>query len=89
MIPDYKGILDRMSPEELKAFLRKISGPEVREIVGEERKHLLLILALKEPFNSSNNQRTWTDEYEHAGNTYHLTYGLSENDPLVEQILDQ
>lgn len=76
------------SPEEIKAFLREIMGPETKEITGEERKHLLLILSFKEPFNSSNNQRTWTDEYEHAGNTYHLTYGLSENDPLVEQILD-
>ena len=77
-----------MSPEELKAFLRKVTGPEHREIVGEDREHLLLILALKEPFSSSNNQRTWTDEYEHAGKIYHLTYGLSENGPLVEWVVD-
>jgi hypothetical protein len=78
----------KLSQEDARALLRQIIGPETKTITGTERDHLLLVLALKEPFNSSNNQRTWTDEYEHAGNTYHLTYGLDENDPLVEQILD-
>jgi hypothetical protein len=53
--------------------MRKVIGPPSRTLEGEERASILLILNLKEPMSSSNNQHTWTDVYEHAGKEYHVT----------------
>jgi hypothetical protein len=79
-------VLD-MTPEEAQAFLRRVMGPPKRRIEGEEYKHLMLILNLKTPISSSNNQRFWTDEYEHNGRIYEVTYGI-EDDPYLEEICD-
>lgn len=74
-----------MTPDEARAFIRHIMGPPRRLIEGEEYRHLMLVLSLKEPINSSNNQHSWTDEYEHNGHMYHVTYGI-EDSPLLEEI---
>jgi len=68
---------DRISndPVKLKEFMRKVMGPKQRIIEGQEREHLLMVFGLTDPTEESNNQRSWTSVYEHAGKTYHLTLG--------------
>ena len=74
-----------MTPEEAKAFLRKVMGPPKRVLEGDEREHMLTVFKLLEPIESTNNQRSFTDVYEHAGKTYHVHY--FEDEILVEEIL--
>lgn len=65
----------KKDPAKLKEFLRSVMGPEQRIIEGKEKEHLLTVFRLTEPTEESNNQRSWTSVYEHAGKTYHLTLG--------------
>jgi hypothetical protein len=77
--------------EEAFAFLRKIGMKNRRTLTGTERDHMLLIFALIDPVNSSNNQRTFTDTYYHIGREYEVTYGFSdggEPDPIVEELTE-
>ncbi len=76
-----------MTPEEAQAFIRHIMGPPKRLLEGEEYKSMMLILSLKDPIRSSNNQHCWTDEYEHNGRKYEVTSGL-EGHPIIEEIGD-
>ena len=76
-----------MTPEEARAFIRKVMGPPKRRLEGEEYKHMMLVLSLKEPVRSSNNQRFWTDEYEHDGKRYDITTGI-DDEPWLEEIGD-
>jgi len=73
----YKSFMDDLvkDPVRLKAFLRKINGPEQRIIEGQEKEHLFTVFNLIEPSSQSNNQRTWTNVYHHAGKEYHYTQG--------------
>ena len=77
--------------EEATEFLKSIGMKNRRTLLGEEREHMLTLLALIEPANSSNNQRTFTETYYHAGKEYELTWGFSiegEPEPLVEEITE-
>lgn len=76
-----------MTPEEARAFLRRVMGPPLRSIEGEEKKHLLLMLSLKEPFKETNNQRSWTAYYNIADKEYHVTYFPDEDEPYVDEVL--
>ena len=78
-----------MSPEEACAFIRKVTGPPRRTLVGEERAKILTVLQLLEPVSSSNNQRTWTDVYKHAGREYHATYGDLGNELPIIEVIDE
>ena len=80
-------ILDfaNMTPEEARVFLRKVMGPDKRTIEGTERDHLFTVFNLLEPMESSNNQRSFTEVYEHAGKTYHVHY--FEGETVLEEIL--
>jgi len=78
----------RQDPIKLKKFLRDVMGPEQRIIEGQEREHLLTVFNLLAPTDESNNQRSWTTVYEHAGKTYHLTTGDGW-DELVEILPDE
>jgi len=73
-------------PDKFREWYRQIQGPKLKELEGKEAEHMLLVLTLVEPYKSTNNQRTATDFYEHAGKEYRVTYGLGDN-PLVEEIL--
>jgi hypothetical protein len=75
----------RNDPVELKKFMRKILGPDRRKITGQEHDHMLTVFQLIEPIESSNNQRSWTDVYQHAGKTYHVHY--FEDETEIEEIL--
>jgi len=62
-------------PAKLKEFMRKVMGPPQRIIEGQEREHLFTVFNLLDPIEETNNQRSWTSVYEHAGKTYHYTTG--------------
>jgi hypothetical protein len=75
-------------PVKLKEFMRKVMGPEQRIVEGQEKEHLFTIFNLLEPVEESNNQRSWTTVYEHAGKTYHHTIGDGW-DELAEILPDE
>lgn len=78
----------RNDPVRLKALIRSVIGPPRRKIEGDEYKHMMLVLGLKEPVSSSNNQHTWTDEYLHDGKTYNVTHFPGyDAEPELEEIL--
>ena len=73
-------------PVKLKEFMRKVMGPPKRVLEGDEREHMLTVLRLIEPISSSNNQRSFTEEYEHAGKMYDVHY--FEGETVVEEYLE-
>jgi hypothetical protein len=73
-------------PIKLKEFMRKVMGPPKRVLEGDEREHMLTVLRLIEPISSSNNQRSFTEEYEHAGKRYDVHY--FEGETVVEEYLE-
>lgn len=77
-----------MTKEEAFEFLKRIGMKERRTLEGVEREHMLTLLALIEPHDTSNNQRTFTETYFHAGKEYELTWGFSDagSEPLVEEV---
>lgn len=79
------GVELRKDPIRLKAFLRAVMGPRRREITGTEQDHLMTMFGLIEPIESTNNQHSFTDVYEHAGKTYHVHY--FEGEIELEEIL--
>lgn len=85
---DWKAIREKHSkftPEEARAWIRKVMGPQKRVLEGDEREHMLTVFNLLEPVCQSNNQRSFTDEYVHAGKTYYVHY--FENEIEVEEVL--
>jgi hypothetical protein len=76
-----------MTPEEAQAFLRRVMGPPKRRLEGDEYRHMMMILSLKDPICSSNNQRFWTNKYEHNGRHYEITY-VVEDAPLLYEVGD-
>lgn len=71
--------------QEARDFIRKVMGPPQRTLEGKEREQIWLLLSLLSPIRQSNNQRTWTDEYELNGKKYNVTYGL-EDEPVIDEI---
>jgi hypothetical protein len=47
---------------------------------------MLTVLRLVEPIRSTNNQRSFTDEYVHAGKMYDVHY--FDDETVVEEILE-
>lgn len=76
-----------MTPEEAQAFIRRVMGPPKRLLEGDEREHMLTVFRLIEPVRQTNNQRSFTDEYVHAGKMYDVTY--FEDETIVEEYLDE
>ena len=82
-----KQTAERMAdPVKLREWIRQVHGPEMRELVGEEAAHMLTVLELVGHYTDTNNQRTHTYFYNHAGKEYRVTYGLGD-DPLVEEVI--
>ena len=80
-----------MTKEEATEFLKRIGYKKRRVLTGTEREHMLLVFALIEPTESSNNQRTFTETYHHIGKEYEVTYGFDiegEPEPYVEEITE-
>lgn len=81
-----KQTAERMaSPEKLREWIRQVHGPEMRELEGDEADQMLIVLKLIGHYTDTNNQRTHTYFYEHAGKEYRVTYGLGDK-PLVEEV---
>ena len=74
----------RKDPEKLKKFLRAVMGAPRRTLEGKEKNDIILLLALMEPFEQSNNQHSWTDCYRIGETEYHVT-----NFPGAEVIVDE
>lgn len=74
-----------MSKDEAKAFIRRVMGPSKRMLEGQEKEHMLTVFRLIEPVESTNNQRSFTDEYHHAGKVYFVHY--FGNEVEVEEVL--
>lgn len=75
-----------MTPEEAGALIRRVMGPPRRVLEDNEREHMLTVFRLLEPFETSNNQRSFTEEYRHANKIYHVHY--FEDETIVEEILE-
>lgn len=77
--------------EEALSFLKSIGMKNRRQLIGTEREHVMTLLALLEPWETHNNQRTFTEFYVHAGKEYELTWGFNiegEPEPYVEEITE-
>ena len=87
---NWQSISDRVAkftPEERRKFIRTVMGPPRRTLEGTERDNILLILSLKEPIRESNNQHSWTSEYEHDGKEYHVTHFPGVEGVIVDEML--
>lgn len=84
---EYKAFMKELldDPVRLKKFVRELMGPPRRVIEGTEKEHLMTVLSLLTPTSDSNNQRTWTSVYHHAGKEYHFTSGAGFDE--LEEIL--
>jgi hypothetical protein len=87
----YKQVMDELlqDPVKLKAFMRKVMGPPHITLEGKDKEQVLLLLALIEPFDSSNNQHSWTDYYKIGETEYHVTTWPDSNEPTVDKMLPE
>jgi hypothetical protein len=86
---DWKAIREKhakFTPAETRAFIRRVMGPARRTLIGDEKIHMLTVFKLLDPIYSSNNQRSFTDVYEHAGKTFNVHW-FSKDDIEVEEII--
>ena len=77
-----------MTPEEAQVFLRKVMGPPRKTLEGKEREQVLLLLAMMDPYSSSNNQRSWTDCYRIGQKEYQVTT-FPDEDVIVDLMLPE
>jgi hypothetical protein len=80
--------MNNMTKEEARAFIRKVMGPPRRTLEGKEREQVLLLLAMMEPYEISNNQISWTSCYMIGDRNYHVS-SLSGFEDVVELILPE
>ena len=77
-----------MSAEEAKIFLRKVMGPPRKTLEGKEREQVLLLLAMAEPYSTSDNQTSWTSCYMIGNKDYHVT-SMPDFEDIVELMLPE
>jgi hypothetical protein len=80
--------VSKLTPEEARALLRKVMGPPKRTLEGREREQVLLLLALMEPYSTSNNQHSWTECYMIGNLDYHVTVFPGEEE-IVDLMLPE
>ena len=71
--------------KDLPNWLRRMLSS--KELKGAEYDHVWMLLQMITPVSCSNNQRSWTDEYELNGKKYNVTYGI-EDKPIIEEITE-
>ena len=76
-------------PVKLKAFMRKVMGPPHITLEGKDREQALLLLALVEPFSTTNDQRSWTDYYMIGETEYHVTTFPGSDESIVDKMLPE
>lgn len=59
-------------PVAMAEWRKQFISPWV-ELEGEEKDHMYLVLKFLTPYDSSNDQRTITNYYKHAGKEYRMT----------------
>ena len=74
--------------EEARAFIRKVMGPPKRTLEGKEKNDIILLLALMEPFEQSNNQHSWTDCYRIGETEYRVT-SFPDSEVIVDEMLEE
>ena len=80
--------ISTMSAEEAKIFLRKVMGPPRKTLEGKEREQVLLLLAMAEPYSTSDNQISWTSCYMIGNKDYHVT-SMPDFEDVVELMLPE
>lgn len=78
----------RNDPVRLKAFLRAVQGPPHKTLEGKEREQVLLLLAMMDPYETSNNQVSWTSCYMIGDKDYHVT-SMSGFEDIVDLMLPE
>jgi hypothetical protein len=86
MINSYQNFANSMTPEQARAFIRKVMGPPKRTLAGKERDDILLLISMMEPYSTSNNQHSWTECYMIGNADYHITTFPGE-DVIVDLML--
>lgn len=81
-------MFSKITPEVALELLKKVMGPPTRELSGQEYKEVRLLIEFLNPIYVSNNQNSITEVYTQAGKTYHVHYFTLDNDPLIEEVLD-
>lgn len=84
----YLDMINKMTKEEVSAFLRKVMGPARRTLEGKERDDILLLLTMIEPYSTSNNQHSWTECYMIGDKDYHVTIFPGEEE-IVDLMLQE
>ena len=77
-----------MTREQARTWLRKIMGPPKRTLEGKEKNDIILLLALMEPFEQSNNQHSWTDCYRIGETVYQVT-NFPDDEVIVNEMLKE
>ena len=77
----------QQDPVRLNAFLRKVMGPPKRTLEGKERDDILLLIAMMDPYEESNNQHIWTESWRVGDITYnhHFGSGVDELEEVIEE----
>jgi mRNA-degrading endonuclease YafQ of YafQ-DinJ toxin-antitoxin module len=75
-------------PEKFKKFIRSVTGAPTRTLEGNEKNNVILLLALMQPYETSNNQHSWTEYYMIGNTEYHVTT-FPDSEVVVEEILDE
>ena len=80
----------RNDPVRLKAFMRAVMGPPRKTLEGKDKEKVMLLLAMTEPYEQTNNQHSWTDYYNIGGKEYHATYFPEDKDgPIIDEMLPE
>ena len=77
---------DDKTRQEAYDFLVKVGAirPGVRKLEGLEAEHVMTMLLLMEPVVTTNNQRSWTDDYIVGDLHYSVNY-FSADDYFIEE----
>ena len=79
----------KFTPEEARAWIRKVMGPPRRTLEGQEKENVwLMIQLIDEPTSASNNQRTITEVYHINRKEYHVTYFDGDYFEIDEMLAD-
>ena len=79
----------RNDPVRLKAFMRSVMGPPYKTLEGKEKNDIILLLAMIEPYEQTNNQHSWTDYYMIGETEYHATYFPESDEPIIDKMLPE
>lgn len=80
--------MTHMSPEQARAFIRRVMGPPSKKLEGKEKNDIILLLAMLEPFKETNNQHSWTEYYMIGETEYHVT-SFPDDEVIVEEMLKE